>query len=111
MVKLSVVNVPEETINAIKQKSIDYSCTMAQVFVDDYGGQKKIIKKDSWIIYNVPKEVKEELKDRAKKMNKPIWVLLKNLLKMKGRKEIERDVRIEVVNDLRKYLKEFRKIS
>jgi len=109
----SVVGMPVETINAIKNRAMEYGCSIPEVLATEFGGEAKHEAKKVWVLYNVPKEVQEELSRRARKIQKPIYLVLQDLLFKRGESDAEVSARIrkEFVKDMREYLKEFRKNS
>ena len=102
---------PVQTINAIKNRAIEYGCSIPEVLGTEFGGENKFEAKKVWVLYNVPKDVQEELSRRARKIGKPIYVVLQDLLRGKGESDAEVNARLrkEFVKDMRGYLKEFRK--
>jgi hypothetical protein len=111
MNRWAVRDVPDDTIAAIKQLTVDRGCKVSEVLAQEFGGNVKLYKTDSWTIYNVPESTKAEIKARAKKLNKPIGYLLEELVSQKSEKEVEKELRIQLVNQMRLFLKEFRKLD
>jgi hypothetical protein len=105
----TIENVPEETINAIKQRSVDYGVSIAQVLVTEFGGQDKLERKNNWTIWNMPDDLRQRIIRLAKKSNKTVPNLLETLLENKNQTEMEKDLKEQLIYAVNHCLKEFKK--
>ena len=105
----TIENVPEETINAIKQRAIDYGCSIGQVLATDYTKKHKVEKKNNWTIWNIPNALREEIIETARKSNLTVPSLLRKLLRHKDQPRIEKEVKEQLVREVMDCLKNFKK--
>ena len=105
----TISNVPEKTINAIKQRAVDYGVSIGQVLATEFGGQNKFERKDNWTIWNVPDDLRERIVMLAKKSNKTVPRLLETLLKNKDQVQMEMEVKNNLISAVNRCLKEFKR--
>jgi hypothetical protein len=105
----TIENVPEETINAIKQRSIDYGCSIAQVLALEFGGQDKVERKSNWTIWNMPDDLRYDIVRLARRSNKTVPGLLETLMNNKDQAQMERDLKGQLIYAVNYCLKEFKR--
>ena len=113
MKRWSVVGMPEETIAAIKNRALEYNCSIPEVLAQEFGGEARFKADKVWKVYNVSEKVQKELSSRAKKCKKPISYILEDLLFNYRESEAEMEARLrgELVGEVREYLKKFKKTT
>jgi hypothetical protein len=113
MKRWSVVDMPEETIAAIKNRALEYRCSIPEILAQEFGGEAKFKSDKVWKVYNVSEKVQKELSSRAKKCKKSISYILEDLLFNYKESEAEMEARLQrkLVDEVREYLKKFRKIT
>ena len=104
----TIANVPEETINVIKQRAIDYGVSIANVLVTEFGGEEVLEKKDNWTIWNMPQEVREDIIALARKSKQSVPDTLKALLESNNHEKMEKEMKERLDKAVKLCLKEFR---
>ena len=107
MKRWTVCNMPDETIAAIKNRAIDYGCSIPEVLADAFGQEANCEVTKAWKLKNVPLSTRKKLTKRAMQAKMPIAKVLEDLLDVKQDAEIERNVRGQVAAEVRGYLKKF----
>jgi len=107
MKRWTVCNMPDDVINAIRNRAIDYGCSIPEVLADAFGHEAPAERTKVWKLYNVPIDVRKRLSRRAMRDKMPIAKVLERLLDVKQDAEIEKGIRRQVTDEVRGYLKKF----